>query len=116
MGDRYGLFAVQSPTSYWLPWCLHHSHGSSTKKALCCVSGGTPPDPLGSLREVMDPRDSFGYGVLFYTFYSLKPRRATGMQGAGPLQTPNPEMGSGVGSSKDLDAPKNRPSFTKLWN
>ncbi|KAA8915940.1 hypothetical protein TRICI_001954 [Trichomonascus ciferrii] len=42
-------------------------------------SGGTPPDPLGSLRSRL--------WLALCSFYSLKPRRATGVQGAGPLQT-----------------------------
>ncbi|KAA8905444.1 hypothetical protein TRICI_005290 [Trichomonascus ciferrii] len=43
-------------------------------------SGGTPPDPQGSLRSRL--------WVMFSSFYSLKPRRATGVQGASPLQNP----------------------------
>ncbi|KAA8904699.1 hypothetical protein TRICI_005396 [Trichomonascus ciferrii] len=45
------------------------------------VFWGTPPDSLGSLRSIL--------WVACSSFYSLKPRRVTGVQGASPCN-PNP--------------------------
>ncbi|KAA8917156.1 hypothetical protein TRICI_000694 [Trichomonascus ciferrii] len=46
-------------------------------------SGGMPPDPLGSLRSML--------WVVFCALYSLKPRRATGVQRLAPCE-PDPAV------------------------